>query len=69
MKELNDIEKRFERAFREQTEYLSVQMDKVRGEMHAQRLEMSSQTRWLVGVMITMTIAIIVAMMTVAFSL
>ena len=49
LKELMDTERRIEKAFHEQTQFLSKRL--------------TAQTRWTIGLMVTMTIAIIVAVL------
>ncbi len=56
LKELMDTERRFEKAFHEQTLFLT----KETGEL---KREIANQTRWTVGLITTMTIAIILAVL------
>ena len=56
MKELLDTERRIEKAFHQQTQFLS----KETGEL---KKEIANQTRWTVGMIGTMTIAIILAVL------
>ena len=49
LKELMDTERRIEKAFHEQTQFLSQKLD--------------STMRWMVGLVITMTVAIIIAVL------
>ncbi|MEM7620010.1 MAG: hypothetical protein AAF228_06045 [Pseudomonadota bacterium] len=56
LKELMDTERRFEKAFHDQTLFLSKRTDELKADI-------SNQTRWLVGLMLTMTIAILVAVL------
>ena len=56
IKELMDTERRFEKAFHEQTQFLT----KETGEL---KREIANQTRWMVGLIATMTIAIIMAVL------
>ncbi len=56
LKELMDTERRIEKAFHEQTQFLSQRNDELKNAL-------SVQTRWMVGLMITMSIAIIIAVL------
>lgn len=56
LKELMDTERRIEKAFHKQTQFLSQKNDDLKNEIN-------NQTRWMVGLIITMTIAIIVAVL------
>jgi tetrahydromethanopterin S-methyltransferase subunit G len=49
IKELMDTERRIEKAFHEQTQFLSQKMD--------------NNIRWMIGLIVTMTIAIILAVL------
>lgn len=51
-----DTERRFEKAFHEQTQFLSQKNDDL-------KKEIITQTRWMVGLITTMTIAIIMAVL------
>lgn len=78
MKELMDTERRIERAFHEQTQFLSQKTDGIQKAFHEQTQFLSEknddlkrefantinvQTRWMIGLVITMTIAIILAVL------
>lgn len=54
LREIMDTERRIERAFHDQTQFLSERNNELKAEI-------TSQTRWLVGLMVTMTFAIIIA--------
>jgi len=56
LRELMDTERRIEKAFHEQTQFLT----KETGEL---KREIANQTRWTVGLIATMTIAIILAVL------
>ncbi len=60
MKEMIDTEKRIEKAFHDQTQYLSQQNTNLRNEVSN---DIAIQTRWMVGLMLTMTVAILVAVL------
>ena len=49
LRELMDTERRIEKAFHEQTQFLSQKMD--------------NNVRWMIGLIVTMTIAIILAVL------
>ncbi|MEM7620024.1 MAG: hypothetical protein AAF228_06115 [Pseudomonadota bacterium] len=63
LKELMDTERRFEKAFHEQTQFLSRRTDELKSDLSEVRSDMAAQTRWMVGLMLTMTIVIIVAVL------
>ena len=56
LKELMDTERRIEKAFHEQTQFLSQKSDDL-------KKEINTQTHWMMGLFFTMTIAIIVAVL------
>jgi len=56
LRELMDTERRIEKAFHEQTQFLT----KETGEL---KKEIANQTRWTIGLVATMTIAIILAVL------
>lgn len=56
LREIMDTERRIEKAFHEQTQFLH----KENGDL---RKDIANQTRWMVGLMLTMTIAIILAVL------
>jgi hypothetical protein len=60
MKELMDTERRFEKAFHEQTQFLGQKNEDLKKEFAD---TINTQTRWMVGLMMTMTIAIIAAVL------
>lgn len=53
MKELMDTERRFEKAFHEQTQFLGQKIDN----------KLDNTLRWMIGLIITMTVAIILAVL------
>lgn len=53
LRELMDTERRIEKAFHEQTQFLSQKMDN----------KLDNTLRWMIGLMITMTVAIILAVL------
>ena len=53
LKELMDTERRIEKAFHDQTLYLSKTLND----------GLNTQTRWMIGLMVTMTLAIIIAVL------
>ena len=55
-KEMIDTERRIEKAFHEQTQYLGRETKEIRDDI-------AVQTRWMIGLMIGMTIAILVAVL------
>jgi hypothetical protein len=59
-KEVMSSERGYEKAFREQMQSMSREMGEVKREMHE---AINSLTRWMVGLFVTMTIAIIVAVL------
>ncbi|MGB0719929.1 MAG: hypothetical protein ACPGRX_05620 [Bdellovibrionales bacterium] len=65
--ELKDTENRIERAFHQQTQYMLQQFTSIRDHLDkkidSQNDRMDSQTRWMVGLILTMTIAIILAVL------
>ena len=74
LKELMDTERRIEKAFHEQTQFLSQKTDGIERAFQEQTLfmsqksddlkrEINTQTRWMMGLFLTMTIAIIVAVL------
>ena len=85
MKELMDTERRIEKAFHEQTQFLSQKTDAIQNASREQtqflmhktndiqkvflqkhddlKNEINSQTRWMIGLVVTMTIAIIIAVL------
>jgi len=56
LKELMDTERRIEKSFHEQTQFLSQKSDDL-------KKEINTQTHWMMGLFFTMTIAIIVAVL------
>jgi ABC-type phosphonate transport system ATPase subunit len=66
-KELMDTERRIEKAFHEQTQFLHGQMQLQNQKIDDFRKEFSSginaQTRWMIGLITTMTIAILLAVL------
>ncbi len=56
MEQLMDTERRIEKAFHEQTQYLA-QQQAIANE------KMDNNVRWMIGIIITMTIAIILAVL------
>lgn len=67
MKELMDTERRFEKAFHEQTRFLGEKSDSfqeaVRQQIAASDERHQTTTRWMVGLMLTMIIAVVVAVL------
>jgi tetrahydromethanopterin S-methyltransferase subunit G len=67
LREITDSERRFEKAFHKQTIYIGKRMDEMNLRIDGVKGELSqmimSQTRWIVGMMMTMTIAIIIAVL------
>lgn len=78
MKELMDTERRIEKAFHEQTQFLSEKTDKIQDAFQEQtqflsektdRIQnalsqkMDSNVRWMIGLIVTMTVAIIAAVL------
>lgn len=61
--ELRDMEGRIEKAFHDQMLYMSEKHDALTQKYDALRQDMGSQTRWIVGLILTMTIAILVAVL------
>lgn len=61
LKELMDTERRIEKAFHEQTQFLSGKTDSIQKETGELRRELAAQTRWMVGMMLTMIVAVVVA--------
>ena len=55
-REYIDTERRIEKAFHEQTRFLNIRLD-------AMNEKIDSQTKWLVGLILTMTLAILVAVL------
>ncbi len=62
-----DTERRIEKAFHEQTQFLTAKIDAVIERLDQkidnQNIKIDAQTKWLVGLMLTMTIAILVAVL------
>ena len=56
MTQLVDTERRIEKAFHEQTQFLTQKLD-------TQNQKMDSNIRWMIGLIVTMTIAIIGAVL------
>lgn len=78
LKELTDTERRIEKAFHKQTQFLADKNDRfqtvlstkydtiektTQDQMTALTNKLDSQTKWMVGLVISMTIAIIVAVL------
>ena len=67
MKELMDTERRIEKAFHEQTQFLSQKNDNIERAFHDQSKflseKMDNNVRWMIGLIVTMTIAIIMAVL------
>ena len=67
LKELMDTERRIEKAFHEQTQFLSQKSDGIERAFQKQSMFMSqkfdSTIRWMVGLVLSMTIAIIIAVL------
>lgn len=67
MKELMDTERRIEKAFHEQTQFLSQRTDRIQDAFHEQTKflsqKMDSNVRWMIGLIVTMTVAIIAAVL------
>jgi Na+(H+)/acetate symporter ActP len=55
-RELIDTERRFEKAFHEQTVFLKHETDRI-------TQEISALTRWMIGLIVSMTFAIILAVL------
>ena len=60
LSELRDTEGRIERAFHDQTKFLTDQISRLESKFDE---KIDGQTRWMVGLMVTMTIAIMVAVL------
>ncbi|MGB0719649.1 MAG: hypothetical protein ACPGRX_04195 [Bdellovibrionales bacterium] len=66
-----DTERRIEKAFHEQTQYMMQQFNTIRDEMNSRFTsvedklngKIDSQTRWMVGLIMTMTFAILAAVL------
>ncbi|MBI1392800.1 MAG: hypothetical protein GC152_08685 [Alphaproteobacteria bacterium] len=56
LKETIDTEKRIEKAFHDQTQFLSRETKEIRDDI-------AVQTRWMFGLFVTMTVAILVAVL------
>ena len=56
LKELMDTERRIEKAFHDQTQYIGERMTYLGDKLN-------TQTRWMVGLIVTMTIAILLAVL------
>lgn len=67
MKELMDTERRIEKAFHEQTQFLSTKNDSMQQSFQEKtdgiQRDIANQTRWMVGLIATTTIAIILAVL------
>ncbi len=74
IKELMDTERRIEKAFHEQTQFLSLKTDGIQKAFQEQTQSFQEQTqflsqkidnnvRWMIGLIVTMTIAIILAVL------
>ena len=66
-KEMIDTEKRIEKAFHDQTQYLGAKQDALTQRYDVLKDDLKSeiaiQTRWMFGLVITMTLAILVAVL------
>ena len=60
LRELMDTERRIEKAFHEQTQFLSQKTDAIQ---HTLSEKMDNSVRWMIGLIITMTVAIILAVL------
>mgnify|MGYP001800803784 CR=1 FL=1 len=60
LKEITDVERRIEKAFHEQTQFLSAKLDQ-RNDSISQKMD--NNIKWMVGLVVTMTVAIIVAVL------
>ena len=67
IKELMDTERRIEKAFHEQTQFLSKKNDDIERAFHDQSKflseKMDNNVRWMIGLIVTMSIAIILAVL------
>jgi len=67
LRELMDTERRFEKAFHEQTQFLSGKTDNIQKAFQEQTQflsqKMDNNIRWMIGLILTMTIAIILAVL------
>ncbi len=74
LRELMDTERRIEKAFHKQTQFLSGKTDNIQKAFQEQtqfltketgelKKEIANQTRWTIGLVATMTIAIILAVL------
>lgn len=67
VKELMDTERRIEKAFHKQTQFLSQKTDEIertsREQTQFMTQKMDNNVRWMIGLIITMTITIILAVL------
>ena len=63
MAQIMDTERRIEKAFHDQTQFLSDRLDRQSERLDRQTQALSTQTQWMVGLIITMTVAIIAAVL------
>ncbi|MEO1207638.1 MAG: hypothetical protein AAFV45_15025 [Pseudomonadota bacterium] len=60
MEQLMDTERRIEKAFHEQTQYLSQQQTTANAKIDQAIRDMNAQTKWIIGLFIALIAAIIV---------
>lgn len=59
-KQMIDAEKRIEKAFHDQTQYLTASLERMNNQFSSKH---DAQTRWIVGLIIAMTVAILSAVL------